>query len=190
MHKKYIITIAGRLGSGKSSTANRLAEILKYQRFSSGDFMRSIAEKHTVTLQELSKMAEQDPTIDHEIDTEVKRAAERNNLVIDSRLGFHWIKKSFKVYLFLRPEIAAERILLDAQNNPNRYTEGYASFTKESVTTSIIERLESEKKRYQSLYAIDHTDPQNFDIVIDTEKNNLDEVVKIILQRYSFWIQE
>jgi cytidylate kinase len=190
MHKKHIITIAGRLGGGKSSTANKLAERLGYQRFSSGDFFRTIAEKHTVTLQELSEMAERDPSIDHEIDDEVRRTGEKDNLVIDSRLAFHWIPESFKVYLFLRPEIAAERILLDAQNNPNRYTEGYASFTKESVTTSITERLESEKKRYLSLYNLDHTNPENFDLVIDTEKNNLDEVVEIILEKYQSWLQE
>ncbi len=190
MNKKHVITIAGRLGSGKSSTANKLAEKLTYQRFSSGDFMRSIAEKHTVTLQELSEMAERDPSIDHEIDTEVKNAGEKNNLVIDSRLAFHWIPQSFKVYLYLRPEVAADRILIDAENNPNRYSEGYSALTKEAITESITTRLESEKKRYQSLYAIDHTNPDNFDLVIDTEKNNLDEVVEIILEKYKVWLQE
>ncbi|MCF7831328.1 MAG: cytidylate kinase family protein [Candidatus Pacebacteria bacterium] len=190
MNKKHIITIAGRLGSGKSSTANKIAEKLDYHRFSSGDFMRSIAEKHTVTLQELSEMAERDPSIDHEIDGEVKNAGEKDNLVIDSRLAFHWIPESFKVYLYLRPEIAADRILLDAQDNPNRYAEGYASLTKESVTESITTRLESEKKRYKALYNIDHTNPENFDLIIDTEKNNLDEVVEIILEKYQSWLQE
>lgn len=190
MNKKHIITIAGRLGSGKSSTANKIAETLGYQRFSSGDFMRSIAEKHTVTLQELSEMAERDPSIDHEIDAEVKNAGEKDNLVIDSRLAFHWIPRSFKVYLYLRPEIAANRILVDAQDNPNRYAEGYTSLTKESVTESITARLESEKKRYKALYNIDHTNPENFDLVIDTEKNNLDEVVEIILEKYQSWLQE
>jgi cytidylate kinase len=190
MNKKHIITIAGRLGSGKSSTANKLAEKLIYQRFSSGDFMRAIAEKHTVTLQELSEMAERDPSIDHEIDAEVKNAGEKDNLVIDSRLAFHWIPQSFKVYLYLRPEVAADRILIDAENNPNRYSEGFSALTKEAITESITTRLESEKKRYQSLYTIDHTNPDNFDLVIDTEKNNLDEVVEIILEKYKVWLQE
>ncbi len=68
MVKKQIITIAGSLGSGKSSTANRVAEILRYTRSSTGDFMRAIANERGISLEELSKQAETDPSIDQKLD--------------------------------------------------------------------------------------------------------------------------
>ncbi|MEZ4103369.1 MAG: nucleoside monophosphate kinase [Candidatus Paceibacterota bacterium] len=40
--KKQIITIAGKPGSGKSTTAKRLSGELNYAHFSSGDFFRQV----------------------------------------------------------------------------------------------------------------------------------------------------
>ncbi len=59
MEKKEIITICGSLGSGKSSTAKLVAQKLKYQHFSSGDFMRKIALERGITLNELNVQAEE-----------------------------------------------------------------------------------------------------------------------------------
>ena len=56
MAKKEIITIAGANGSGKSSTAKKLALQLKFKHFSSGDFMRQIARENNTTLEELAKL--------------------------------------------------------------------------------------------------------------------------------------
>lgn len=88
MNKK-IITIAGKLGSGKSSTAKRIAKELGYTHFSSGDFLRKVAESRGMTIKELMLAAEQDPQIDHDIDQVLKEKRKEENLVIDSRLAFH-----------------------------------------------------------------------------------------------------
>ncbi|PIW96975.1 hypothetical protein COZ82_02065, partial [Candidatus Kaiserbacteria bacterium CG_4_8_14_3_um_filter_38_9] len=40
MKRKHIITISGRPGSGKSTTADKVAELLGYTRHSSGDMVR------------------------------------------------------------------------------------------------------------------------------------------------------
>lgn len=187
--KKEIITIAGTLGSGKSSTANLVAEHLGFTRFSSGDFMRKIALDLGLTLNELSSRAETDTTIDTMIDTEVKKAGLMDKIVIDSRLAFHWIPDSFKVYLDLPPEIAKGRILKNLEENALRQkSEG--SVNADEIYAKIIERLESEKKRYKELYGIDHTDKKNFDLVIDTNKNNLEQVVEIIVTEYKNWVQK
>src|SRR5690606_27677648 len=109
--KKNIITIAGDLGSGKSTTADLVAKLLGYERFSSGSFMRDMAAKKGVTVVEFNQMAEKDPKIDTEIDTTIQRIGEeKDNLVIDSRTAWHWIPGSFKVYLSLDPKLAAERM--------------------------------------------------------------------------------
>ena len=188
MDKKQIITINGGPGSGKSSTADNIAKILEFKRFSSGDFMRKIALERNITLNELSTKAETDDSIDKSIDEQVKKAGEMDKIVIDSRLAFHWIPNSFKVYLDLPPEISKQRILNNLKENKLRQQSEGSSDINE-VYQKINHRLESEKKRYIELYGINHTNKDNFDLVIDTNKNNLQEVVDIIVSEYKKWIK-
>jgi CMP/dCMP kinase len=185
--KKEIITIAGAPGSGKSSTADLVAKKLNFAHFSSGDFMRKIALEKNISLNELSALAEKDDSIDISIDNENKRVGKLNKVVVDSRLAFHFIPNSFKVFLDLPVEIAAERIIKDLKENELRQ-KSEQSKNKEEVYKKITTRLESEKKRYRELYNLDHTDKTQFDLVIDTNKNNLEQVVNIIVTEYKNWL--
>lgn len=183
--KKSIITIAGAVGSGKSSTAKRVAEHLAYKHFSSGDLFRAIARDQGLSVEALNLSAEERSDIDHQVDELLKKMGrEDNHLVIDSRLAFHWMPNSFKVYLALDPDTAAERIFHHLQ------TEGRVSQTASSVDevrANIETRVESEKKRYRMLYNVDVTDLTPFDLVIDTKNNSLSEVADMILQNYKTW---
>ena len=189
--KKEIISIAGANGGGKSSTAKKVAERLGFKHFSSGDFMRQIAKENNITLEELGKIAEKEDWVDKKIDDYVKKAGEGQKAIIDSRLAFHFIPESFKVYLDLDPKIAAQRMLNDMKNNPARHLENTGNI--ESVgemAEKSAKRLASERKRYFDLYGIkDHKDKANFDLVVDTEKNNLEQVVDIIVREYKKWIE-
>src|SRR3990167_7273184 len=60
--------------------------------------------------------------------------------------------------------------------------------THEEVYEKIIHRLESEKKRYKELYGVDHTKKENFNLVIDTNKNGLEQVADIIVSEYKKWL--
>jgi CMP/dCMP kinase len=193
MEKKHIITIAGSLGSGKSSTANKVAELLDYTRASTGDFMRSLADKKGISLEELSKIAENDNgATDKEIDDNSRAIREKSNIVLDSRLGFFFIPESFKVFLKLDPEIAINRIIQDSKTNPNRKKETTGSLeTPESVFKAISLRRASEQKRYQELYGIaDSTAPENFNLVIDTATISLIDVTNKIVEDYKKWLHE
>ena len=190
MNKKHIITIAGKLGSGKSSTAKMVAEILNYKHYSTGDFMRSIADEKGIPLVKFNKIAENDPSIDKILDDRNKEIGNMENIVLDSRLGFYFIPESFKVFLELDPSVASERILHDKNFNPNRSKESDGVFdTPESIKEKINFRLESERKRYKELYGIEnHTGHENFDLVINTEKIPLEEVSKKVAEEYSEWL--
>lgn len=192
MNKKHIITIAGKLGSGKSSAAKMLAEKLGYEHYSTGDFMRSMANERGISLIELGQIAETDGFIDKELDDRNLEIGKMENIIIDTRLGFYFIPDSFKVFLELEPETASERILKDKETNPNRHTEANGSFdTKESIMESINNRLLSERKRYKNLYGIeDLTDHNNFDLVIDTSKIPLEQVSQQIIEEYNKWLDK
>jgi cytidylate kinase len=191
MDKKRIITLAGNLGSGKSSTAKKLADLLNYEHYSTGDFMRAIADERGISLIELGALAETDRSIDEELDNKNKEVGKKDNVVIDSRLGFYFIPHSFKVFLKLDPEISAERILKDKQTNPNRQNESKQDFdTKEGIMKNIKIRQESERKRYQELYGIaDYTNQENFDLIIDTSLLPLGGVVDKIIEKYNHWLR-
>ena len=184
--KKDIITICGGLGSGKSSTARGVAKELGFEHFSSGDFFRQVGLELGLSINELNKKAETDPQIDIMTDDKLRQMRSRDKIVIDSRTAYHWIPESFKVYLDLSPEIAKQRVLNNLKENALR-AQSEQSNTVEEVYTKMIERFESEQKRFWDLYKIDNTKKDQFDLVVDTDKNNLQEVVSIILREYKNW---
>ncbi|MFA5791743.1 MAG: AAA family ATPase [Candidatus Paceibacterota bacterium] len=187
--KKEIITICGGLGSGKSSTAKKVAEILEFKHFSSGDFFRQVGLELGLSVTETNIRAETDPKIDEMTDQKMRDLRDKDKIVIDSRLAHHWIPESFKVYLDLPTEIAKERIMNSIKEDKLRAQSEQVSSVEE-VFEKMNERFESEQKRYWTLYKIDNTKKNQFDLVIDTNKNNLEQVVNIIVSEYKKWIKE
>ena len=102
-------------------------------------------------------------------------------------MAFHFIPESFKIYLDLPPEIAKERVLHNLKENELR-RQSEDSSNIEEVYNNIISRFESENKRYKECYGVDRTDRKNYDLIIDTNKNNLEQVVKIVIAKYKKWI--
>ncbi|HWO07593.1 MAG TPA: cytidylate kinase family protein [Candidatus Paceibacterota bacterium] len=185
--KKHIITLGGMPGSGKSSTGKKLSELLGYERVSSGDFFRAMAATHGITIEEINKRAEMDRSIDDETDAWVRAQGEKENLIIDSRLAFHWIPDAFKVFLKLDPKIAAERTFAHIRD------EGRVSQRAESADDAyrqMLARVESEKKRYQDLYGVDYTDESHYDLVVDTGPNDLETVTNMIADSYQNWLNQ
>ena len=189
MPKKQIITICGGLGSGKSSTAKKVAEILGFQHFSSGDFFRQAGLELGLSINEVNKRAEADPKIDEVTDQKLRDLRNTDKIVIDSRTAFHWIPESFKVYLDLPPEIAKARILNSIKEDKLRAQSEQVS-SEEDVYKKMSERFESEQKRYWELYKINNTEKSNYDLIVDTDKNNLEQVVDIVVSKYKKWAGE
>lgn len=185
--KKEIITICGGLGSGKSSTAKKVAQILGYNHFSSGDFFRQVGLELGLSVNEVNKRAETNKKIDEMTDQKLRELNDKSKIVIDSRTAYHWIPKSFKVYLDLHKEIAKNRILESIKNDSLRQKSENVS-TVEEVYKKMTERFESEQKRYWDLYKINNTDKNQFNLIIDTNKNNLEQVVNIIVTEYKNWL--
>ncbi len=182
--KKKIITIAGLPGSGKSTTAKKVAERLGYDHFSSGDLFRAIAAEHGLSVAELNLKADAagDDSIDFEVDEKLRKIGENGDtLVIDSRTAFHWIPSSFKVYLSLDPNIAAERVYKQIR------VSGRASQTAsnvEEVRLDIETRKTSELARYGKLYGLDYTETAHYDLVLDSNGKSVEEIAALIVEKY------
>lgn len=186
MERARIITIGGKPGSGKSTISKRLASELGYKHFSSGDLFRAIAREKNISVDKINLLAESDPSIDNMVDQKLRDlGTTESEIVIDSRMAWHWIPHSFKVYLELDLAIAADRIY--NAHNKERFQNEEAASSVDEYRAQLETRLSSEAKRYMALYNVHPYDPAHYDLVIDTYTNNPDQVIEMILAGYKAW---
>jgi cytidylate kinase len=171
------ITISGEAGSGKSTVADIIAKRRNIKRYSTGDYMRTMAAARRVTIIELNKMAEEDASIDKELDDWQKNLNKNKKeaFVIDSRLGFHFIPNSIKVFLKADIEKRAQRIY-----NTKRATEKNTTLKK--TITNIKKRQALERSRYKEKYGADYLDFSQYDLVVDTTHITPKEVADTIMR--------
>jgi len=177
---KLNITITGDLGSGKSSIAKELCKKLHYKYFSTGSIQRHIGEKKGMNTLELNYFSEKNHDIDNYIDNLVRRINDEKKLyVIDSRMAWHFINKSVKIYFTVNPIIAAKRVISDNyRNNEPIVKDIYAK------SLNLLDRRASEDKRFKAKYGVDCSDLINFDLVIDTTIPTIEEISKLIIKLY------
>jgi cytidylate kinase len=177
------ITITGDLGSGKSAVSRVIISQLEMEYLSTGSIQRSIAERLNMTSLELNKYSETHPEIDDEIDSVFKSLnTNPKSYIVDSRMAWHFIPTSFKVYLTVDSRIAAERVFKDStRKNEGKYAD------VESVEASLQARRASEVRRFMDLYEVDCSDLNNFDLVVDTTTRTPEEVAEVILTGFRQW---
>lgn len=185
--RKRIITIAGRPGSGKSTTSKGVASYLGYEHFSSGDLFRAIGRDRGLDVLHTNLAAEQEKDIDHLVDQRLQDiGATQERLAIDSRTAWHWIPDSFKVFLDLDLEIAAERIIRNI--DPERRKFEHIPDDPKEYAKKLQERFDSEARRYKELYNINPYDVAQYDLVIDTGKITSEQTIERIIQAYDKWL--
>lgn len=188
MEKKHIITISGKPGSGKSTTSKRLAATLGYTHFSSGDLFRALGAERGIDVLATNLVAESEKEIDHLVDQKLRDLGNnQDHLVIDSRMAWHWMPYSFRVYLDLDLLTAANRILTH-MDDAHRTAE-HISNTSESYALQLQQRLDSEAKRYHNLYNVNPYDPTNYDLVVDSARYSIPEVEKLVFDSYQKWLE-
>ncbi len=175
------ISLAGDLGSGKSTVAQLLIERLGAEYYSTGAIVRSIAAKKGMSVVELNRYMETHPEIDHEIDDGLKELSRLNkSLVIDSRMAWHFTEGTFAVYLSTDAETSALRIM-----NANRVGEHNA--TLEDTVKDTLSRRNSEKKRYMEQYGVDIKDLSNYALIVDTSTATPEQIADLIINELGKW---
>jgi cytidylate kinase len=166
-----LITISGPAGSGKSTAAAALADRLDYDHVSGGDIFRELADEKGLTPLELNKRAEEDDTIDRDLDRRLREvAAERDDLVLESRLA-GWMAgehADFRVWLDAPLSVRARRI-------SEREDKSVDLARRETQ-----ERANSEARRYQDYYGIEIENLEIYDLVLNTARLDPDGVVDAI----------
>jgi cytidylate kinase len=191
--KKLIITIGGRPGSGKSTTSKAVAAELEYAHYSSGDRFRALSAERKLDLMDANKLAELDSSTDFLIDGELRAIGEKDDtIVIDSRMAWHWIPQSFRMYLNLDVALAARRII--AKDDAKRSEQESVSHDPDEYAKELEARTASEKKRYNALYGVNpyDTDPtlRHYDLVVDTALHDAEQTARFVIDSYRRWIDE
>jgi CMP/dCMP kinase len=159
------ITITGDPGSGKSTFARTVVEKTGYELVTTGNIFRRLAAEKGISLTALNELAEQQAEIDALVDDYVRGLNNHTgNLVIDSRMAWHFVKNTLKIRLTVDPEVAVERIFKDTAALREKFSD-----MKEAMDEIERRRL-SEIARYKTLYGVDIGDPGNFDLVINTSR--------------------
>ena len=177
-----LMSITGKLGSGKSTVCNILKDKYGFEIFSTGTINREYARSIGVTTLELNKMLKEDPSLDREIDATVTRVSiERKDeqLIFDSRMAWHFAQNTFKIFLTIDPMEAAIRVMKNQRGEEEKYSDVNEACEK------LVERSQVERERFIQIYGEDYHDHNNFDVVIDTTKRTPDEVVDLIMAFYN-----
>lgn len=178
------ISLAGDLGSGKSTVSDILTKQLDATYYSTGAIVRSIAKSYGMGVEEFNRYMENHPEIDNEIDDGLAKLSDLDEcMIIDSRLAWHFTKNTFKVYLSTDITTSALRIMW-----ANRVDEHKG--TLEETIDCTKNRRESEKKRYKEQYGVDIKNLLNYDLIVDTTVANPDQVSACVIESFNRWLED
>jgi cytidylate kinase len=140
-----IIVVSGPPGSGKTTYAKRLSRDLGLKYFTTGSIFRGLAKERNLSLEELSVIAEKDPSIDMEIDKRTIELAQEGGIVIDSHLAAWVLTGIADVSILVKadPFTRASRI---AEREKRRLSE---------VLEETLKREYSQLRRFSHYYGID-----------------------------------
>jgi predicted cytidylate kinase len=173
------IVLNGDLGSGKSTVSVELGRRLGLRRISVGDLYREMAQQRKMTALQLNLHAELDQAVDGYVDQLQQDIADSGEqLIVDSRLAWHFFKDALKVHLITEPTEAATRVLA----RPSGPAESYTSV--EEARAKLRERSESERGRFIVRYGVDKAQLRNYDLVCDTTKASAQDVVDHVIAAF------
>ena len=178
---KDIVTLSGDIGGGKSSVARILSERLNFQLISAGAIQREIATGMGLTTLQLNERSAKDRSVDDRIDSHTQRLGETSNqIIVDSRLAWHFIPSAFKVFLSVDPEVGAGRVF-----DASRSDEKHSSLA--DALENNRSRTQLETTRFLALYGIALRDYSNYDLVVDTSFVSPEQVAEVIEASFHAW---
>jgi len=171
MSRRIVIAVSGEPGAGKTTVAKYIAESLGVRYVSNGELFRQIASERGVSLLDLHKLAEVDPTIDLEVDRRAVREAEKGGVVIDGHLSIWILSNIADLKLFFRAPLSVRAERVARRENKS----------VEEAMAEIRRREESNRRRGIAYYGFDIADYSVADLVVNTALLDADGVKKTAL---------
>jgi cytidylate kinase len=154
-----VVAIGGPIGVGKSTIARILAVRLGVPVVSAGGVFRELARRRGLSVVDLNRQAEDDPTIDRDLDALQGEMARNGPCVVESRLSGWMVDADLKVWLDAPLDVRAARVAgREKQGSP------------QEALRELLVREGSEWSRYKALYGIEFSDRSPYQLVIDTSR--------------------
>ena len=167
--EELVITVAGHHGSGRSTNAKLLAESLGLRYISSGMIFRARAKELGVSLEEMNRIAAEDPEFDNWLDKQTTLESKKRGVVVDANLSaFMADDPDLRVFVTCPFEVRVKRM---ASREGRDYAE---------VEHETFKREEFEKKRYQDYYDVDISDLGVYDVILNTSLFNIEATARIL----------
>jgi cytidylate kinase len=175
-----VICISGMAGTGKSTLAKKLAKKYYLKYYSGGDALKALAVEEgyeaskpgwwesPVGLKFL-RQREDNPKFDEAVDHKLTEYAEQGNVLLDSWTMPWLLKKGFKIWLLASMKKRARRVAKRDR------------ITVEKALEVLKEKEDRTKAIYKKLYGFTlGEDFAPFDMVLDTENLNAEEVYQVL----------
>lgn len=179
-----IITITGKPCSGKSTVAKLFSDKYGFKHLSTGDLFRTYAKEYGYDILSFQQLDPRVKQIDDLVDKKILNLGIQqlyDDIIVDSRLAWHFIPKSFKVFIDVSDVVAGNRLI-----SANRETEKTTDL-KQSIK-NLKERWKNENNRYQELYNINNFNLDNYNLVINSDNLSPEKIVEIIYEHYLKYI--
>ncbi|MHC1604852.1 MAG: (d)CMP kinase [Candidatus Methanofastidiosia archaeon] len=162
------ITIGGPPGSGTTTISKMVMGKFCLEHIYAGKIFRDMAAKRGLTLEEFSAAAEKDDNFDRSVDRLQKEMA-KDGTITEGRLAAFMVEKpDLKIWLDAPLDVRVARIAKRESLSPQK------------VKSMTVKRQQSETERYKKYYGIDIYDLSFYDLVINTDKWDADDVFAIV----------
>ena len=173
---ELVITVAGHHGSGRSTNAELLAETYGLRYISTGMLFRERAEELGVSLEEMNRIASEDPDFDNWLDNRTKEESRKRGVVIDANLSA-WMADDpdLRIYVRCPFEIRVKRM-------SEREDREYGDVEEETRKRELLEQ-----QRYMEYYGVDISDLSVYDVILNTSLFDVEatlNILKCIVDQY------
>ena len=181
-----IITITGKPCSGKGTVSKLFCKKYNFEYVCTGDIFRELAKSYgyddVLEFQKDEVCKNADKIVDDKT-TELGKTSIDKNIVVDSRLAWHFIPASYKVFIDIDWKTAGKRLL-----EANRRNE--LAKDLKSAKAKLKDRWQEENNRYFELYNTNNLNTKNYNLVISSKNKTPEKIADIIYKNYTKYVQK
>lgn len=188
-----LLVVGGPGASGSSTIAKMLARYFGLHYIYGGKFMRDYAKKYGYASIEdylASKEGDEDwDEIDRLVDNKLISASRWHDVLIDSKtfaalVTFMQIPCNSRIWLTASLDTRVKRSISKLDRSKVSHKISKSSKLYKQIESSLIQRYELDKQRFNELYGIDYNNPEKYnDIVLDTSALDEGQTFYKILER-------
>ena len=181
------ITISGRIGSGATTLAKKLSEVLGWEMLDGGGIFRQLQKEQGF---DINKSDSRPDHFDLAYEEMVKKnLKEKSHQIIQSHLAGYDAQKIegvFKILVLCAGEDGEDKTEIRVDRIVNR-----DKVSIDEAKKGVVGREEEHLKKFRRLYANNdeswvYWDKKYYDLVINTYPHNQEETLKIALEKMGY----